>query len=59
VELLDYLTETAIATTAQVREQTALSPVEVVKGDFLEVEWWKDADVAYIANAVFGEELMQ
>ena len=34
-------------------------PIEIIKGNFLDVEWWNDADVVYLANAVFGDELMR
>ena len=31
--------------------------MEIIYGDFLEIEWWNEADIVYLANIVYGKEL--
>jgi hypothetical protein len=34
-------------------------PIEIVKGDMLEVDWWSNADIVYASSICFPDELVE
>jgi hypothetical protein len=61
VELLEGLFELATSNAKKLMDQTEFTdvvPIEIVKGDMLEVDW-SDADIVYASSICFPDELVE